>query len=382
MGKFQTLLNNEKTSGFVLIACTLLSLFMANSGFGESYQSIWTFPLGAHSAEHWINDGLMVVFFLLVGLELVDELYRGRLSSFQTAMLPLSGALGGMLLPAAIYLMWNAGMPTASGFGIPMATDIAFALAFLSLMGNRVPPGLKVFLMALAVIDDLGAIIVIAVFYSSAIDGMFLALALGLFALLLLLNKVFHVKTLAVYLIGGIAMWYCMHYSGVHATIAGVLLAITIPNNRDLTQSPAVRLRHALHYPVYFFVLPLFALSNTAIPLDGDLFGTFHEPFAVGILLGLVVGKPIGITFFSWLSVGVGLCRLPSGVKWKQLFGAGLLGGIGFTMSIFITLLAFSGNNHYVNGAKWTIMLSSLLAAAAGLVWLSFVLPKKQKKER
>jgi len=374
-------MESEKSGGLVLIVCTILSILLANSSFiGEQYRGLWEFHAGSHTIAEWINDGLMAIFFLLVGLELIQEIYEGELSNVKRAMLPISGALGGMLIPAGIYMAFNYGTPTQSGFGIPMATDIAFALGILSLLGNRVPVSLKVFLTALAVIDDLGAIIVIAIFYTTSLSWISLLIALGMFVLLLLLNKKFHVTNMIPYIIGGIIMWYFMLNSGVHATIAGVLLAITIPFKKKDEKCMSNRWQHYLHYPVAFAVLPLFALANTAMVIEGNWDQSIGEPFALGILLGLIVGKPIGITLFSFISVKTGLCALPRGIHWKGLLGAGMLGGIGFTMSIFITLLAFN-DIHHINESKLMILLASLASGIIGYTWLNFVMRKEKNTE-
>lgn len=372
-------MESEKSGGLVLIVCTIVSILLANSSWiGEQYRGIWEFGVGSHSVAEWINDGLMAVFFLLVGLELIQEIYEGELSNIKRAMLPISGALGGMLVPAGIYMFLNHGTPTLSGFGIPMATDIAFALGILSLLGNRVPTSLKVFLTALAVIDDLGAIIVIAIFYTSSLSWVSLLMALGIFVLLLLLNKKFHVNNMIPYIVGGIIMWYFMLNSGVHATIAGVLLAITIPFKKREKKCMSNRWQHFLHYPIAFGVLPLFALANTAMIIEGNWDQSIGEPFAQGILLGLIVGKPIGITLFSFIFVKTGICALPRGISWKGLLGAGMLGGIGFTMSIFITLLAFD-DIHYINESKLMILLASLASGIIGYTWLNFVMKKERE---
>ena len=369
-------IESEKSGGLILIVCTLISILLANSGLGQYYLGIWDFHLGSHSVAHWINDGLMAIFFLLIGLELIQEIYEGELSNVKRALLPLSGALGGMLVPAGIYMALNVGTSTQSGFGIPMATDIAFALGILSLLGNRVPISLKVFLTALAVMDDLGAIIIIAIFYTSSLSWTSLLIALGIFVLLLVLNKKFNVTNMIPYIIGGVIMWYFMLNSGVHATIAGVLLAITIPFKKREPKCMSNRWQHALHYPVAFCILPLFALANTAIVIEGNWDQSIGEPFALGILLGLIVGKPIGITLFSFIFVKSKLCTLPRGVRWKELLGAGMLGGIGFTMSIFITLLAFS-DMHHINESKLMILLASLASGILGYTWLNFILKKE-----
>lgn len=368
----------EKSGGLVLIVCTLVSLFLANSGIAERYLSLWHFEIGGHSFEHWINDGLMTIFFLLVGLELIQEIYEGELSNIKTALLPISGALGGMLLPAFIYILFNHNTSTHSGFGIPMATDIAFALGILSLLGRRVPLPLKIFLTALAVIDDLGAIIVIAIFYTTSLAWTNLLVSLGIFVFLLVLNKIFNVRYLIVYIVGGVVMWYFMLHSGVHATIAGVLLAIAIPIKKKDNKCLSARMQKWLRKPIAFGVLPLFALANTAIFIDDRWEQAISEPFALGIIFGLVAGKPLGIMLFTFVSVKLKLCNLPTGVKWKELFGVGLLGGIGFTMSIFITLLAFDDTYH-INESKLMILLASTFAGILGFIWLNFVLKEKNR---
>lgn len=371
-------IESEKSGGLMLIICTLVSLLLANSTIHSDYENLWQAKIGTHSLEHWINDGLMTVFFLLVGLELIQEVYEGELSKIKTALLPLSGALGGMLVPATIYILLNYNAETFSGFGIPMATDIAFALGILSLLGNRVPLSLKIFLTALAVIDDLGAIIVIAIFYTTGLSWAYLLSALGVFVLLLIFNKVLNIKNLILYLLGGILMWYCMLNSGIHATIAGVLLAITIPFKKGDKYCLSNKVQRWLHYPVAFFILPLFALANTAIFIEGGVWdSSIGEPFALGIIFGLLVGKPLGIFIFSFISVKLKLCTLPKEIKWKELLGVGMLGGIGFTMSIFITLLAFN-DAHYITESKLMILFSSTVAGVLGYTWLNFVLPKKK----
>jgi NhaA family Na+:H+ antiporter len=328
--------------------------------------------MAGHALEHWINDGLMAIFFLLIGLELKREVYVGELSSFSKALLPLIAALGGMLVPALIYLGFNAGLPTIAGVGIPMATDIAFALGILSLLGNRVPLALKVFLTALAVIDDLGAIVVIALFYTKSLSLIYLGASLGIFGVLLLLNKA-GIKQLWIYLIAGLAMWYCMLHSGVHPTITGVLLAFAIPFSNGDTQSISHRLQHRLHKPVAFFILPLFALANTAITLQSDIFQSLMEWSSIGILAGLMIGKPIGITLFSFLAVALKWCKLPANVSVNKLLGAGMLGGIGFTMSIFITNLSFD-DSLLIDQSKFAILIASAMASMCGLIYLRIVL--------
>ena len=369
---FTAFFNSEKAGGLILIACTIVSLIIANTGLGEGYHHFWQIPFAGHSIEHWINDGLMTIFFLLIGLELEREIYKGELSNIKDALLPIFGAAGGMLVPAGLFLILNFGTATQSGAGIPMATDIAFALGILSLLGNRVPISLKVFLTALAVIDDLGAILVIAIFYTKTLLWTNLFIALGIFAALLVLNRL-KVRNLIPYIAGGIAMWYFMLNSGVHATITGVLLAFAIPFGNGDEKSTSYILQHFLHKPVAFLVLPIFALANTAITLSGDIAETLMQHYSIGIALGLIVGKPLGIFFLSFLAVRFGVCKLPDDMSWKSVIGVGFLGGIGFTMSIFITLLAFD-NETIINNAKFVILISSLIAGAVGFFFLKKVL--------
>ena len=366
---------SEKSGGFTLIFCTLLSLLLANF-VGENYISFWHIQLGQHSLEHWINDGLMTIFFLLIGLELEREIYNGELSTLKSAMLPFAAAVGGMLLPAGLYLVLNYGTPTQSGFGIPMATDIAFAIGILSLLGNKVPTSLKIFLTALAVIDDLGAILVIAVFYTKTISFLYLGGAFAIMGILFILNrkKVHH---LLPYLIGGSLMWYCMLNSGVHATITGVLLAFVIPYGNGGKTTSSYRLQHFLHKPVAFFILPLFAIANTGIAIDSNWQEGLAHANSIGIMAGLIVGKPIGITLFAFLSVKLGIGSLPKELQWKQILGAGMLGGIGFTMSIFITLLAFKNDGEAViTYSKMAILVASFVSGTLGFLWLKMSLKK------
>lgn len=324
------------------------------------------------SVEHWVNDALMAVFFLLIGLELERELYNGELSDFRNALLPIFAAIGGIYLPALIHFSMNAGTPTQAGVGIPMATDIAFALGVLALLGRRVPASLKVFLTALAVMDDLGAIIVIAVFYTAQLSVAYLIAALAVFGLLVALNRTLRVMSLIPYLAGGALMWFLMLRSGVHATIAGVLLAFAIPFSakQDDEESPSHKLEHLLHKPVAFVILPVFALANTGIVISAGWVQSLWSANSTGIFGGLVVGKPLGITLLSFLAVAVGVCRLPLDLKWRHVFGAGLLGGIGFTVSIFITNLAFAGSAELINDSKMAILLASLTAGTIGFLWL------------
>lgn len=374
---FNNFFESEKSSGILLILCTALSLLVANSLLGPSYLAFWQTSLAGLSLEHWINDALMAVFFLFVGLELERELYNGELSNFRNALLPIFAALGGICVPALIHFSFNAGTPAQAGSGIPMATDIAFALGVLALIGSRIPTSLKIFLTALAVIDDLGAIIVIAVFYTAHFSPVYLLGALTVFAGMLVLNRVFRVMALLPYLLGGALMWYLMLRSGVHATIAGVLLAFAIPFSaraEDET-SPSHRLEHFLHMPVAFIILPIFALANTGVVIATGWQEELAGSNSLGIMAGLLLGKPLGITLFSLLAVAVGLCQLPSDLCRRHIIGAGLLGGIGFTMSIFITNLAFADSHALINGSKMAILLASLAAGLLGFAWLRFVAP-------
>lgn len=372
---FNEFFESEKAGGLILIFCTLLSLILANSGLGESYSHFWHLKLLGLSIEHWINDGLMAIFFLLIGLELEREVYIGELSNIKNALLPAFGAIGGILIPASIFMYFNFGTPTQSGAGIPMATDIAFALGILSLLGNRVPASLKIFLTALAVIDDLGAIIIIAIFYTKTLFWTNLLLALGIFAVLIVMNRL-KVKSLIPYLIGGAAMWFFMLHSGVHATITGVLLAFAIPFGNGDEESTSYHLQHFLHKPVAFLILPIFALANTAIVLSSDIGQLMTQNYSLGITLGLVIGKPLGIFLLSFIAVSFGICKLPEDLNWKSILGAGFLGGIGFTMSIFITLLAFEDLS-IINNAKFVILISSLIAGAIGFLMLKLTLTKQ-----
>lgn len=372
---FKSFFDSEKAGGLVLLFCTIVSLILSNSSISGAYLSMWHTQIGSHSAEHWINDGLMAIFFLLIGLELEREVYIGELSKIKDAILPLSGALGGMLIPALFYFAFNFGTATQHGIGIPMATDIAFAIGILSLLGNKVPVSLKIFLTALAVIDDLGAILLIAVFYTKTIYFTNLLISLSIFGVLLVMNRL-KVTNLLLYLVGGVFMWYFMLNSGVHATITGVLLAFAIPFGDGSHGTISYQLQHWLHKPVAFIIIPLFALSNTAIVIGKDLLHTISENYSLGIIFGLVLGKPIGIVVFSYLAVKLKLTKLPKDLNWKKIAGVGMLGGIGFTMSIFVTLLAFD-HNEIINNSKFMILIASLISGIIGFIWLNKVLTKK-----
>ncbi|MNS34363.1 Na(+)/H(+) antiporter NhaA [compost metagenome] len=377
---FKVFFQNEKAGGILLLLVTILSLYLANSPIQTEYIAFWETQLGHHSITHWINDGLMAIFFLLIGLELEREIYAGELSDIKNAALPIFGALGGMVIPAGIFLLLNFGTITQNGAGIPMATDIAFAIGILSLLGSRVPISLKIFLTALAVIDDLGAIIVIAVFYTDNINFINLLIAFAIMGTLFILNRR-KVHNLIPYLIGGAAMWYFMLNSGVHATITGVLLAFAIPFGDGGKQTASYRLQYFLHKPVAFIILPLFAIANTCIAIDSNWHEGLNHPNTIGIILGLLIGKPLGIWLFSFLAVSLGICSLPDDLKWKNILGAGMLGGIGFTMSIFITLLAFKNDGEEViTYSKIAILIASFIAGTAGFLWLNFTL-KPSKNE-
>lgn len=373
---FKDFFESEKAGGLLLLLVTLVSLALANSPIQSSYINFWETQIGHHSITHWINDGLMTIFFLLIGLELEREMYGGELSDIRNATLPIFGALGGMIVPAGLFLAFNWGTITQNGAGIPMATDIAFAIGILSLLGNRVPTSLKIFLTALAVIDDLGAILVIALFYTETISFLYLGMAFGVMGILFILNRK-NVHSLIPYLIGGAVMWYCMLNSGVHATITGVLLAFVIPYGNGGKKTSSYRLQHFLHRPVAFFILPLFAIANTGIAIDSNWHEGLTHANSIGIMVGLIVGKPIGITLFALLCVKLGIGSLPKDLHWKHIFGAGMLGGIGFTMSIFITLLAFKNDGvEVITYSKIAILVASFVSGTLGFLWLKMSLKK------
>jgi NhaA family Na+:H+ antiporter len=376
---FKDFFESEKVGGLILIACTMISLLLANSSLSQEYLHFWHTNINGHSLEHWINDGLMAIFFLLIGLELEREVYIGELSDLKKATLPIFAALGGMIVPALLYLSLNFGTETQSGAGIPMATDIAFALGILSLLGNKVPTSLKVFLTALAVIDDLGAILVIAIFYTNDLSLFNLGIALGIFAVLLIMNRL-KVRNLIPYLVLGVFMWYFMLNSGVHATISGVLLAFAIPFGNGDKKSTSYILQHWLHKPVAFLILPIFALANTAIIINSDWHYALTHHYTIGIAIGLILGKFIGISLFSYAAVKTKICQLPDDLNWKSIFGVSFLGGIGFTMSIFITLLAFNDDEH-ISNAKIMILISSLVAGLIGYFLLKTILNKTVTEE-
>ncbi|MBU6325236.1 MAG: Na+/H+ antiporter NhaA [Bacteroidetes bacterium] len=379
---FRDFLQSEKVSGILLFTCTIISLLIANSGVGHAYINFWGYKTGFSignldfhlSIADWINDGLMTIFFLMVGLEIERELYIGELSDRKRALLPVIGALGGMIAPALIYWGFNKGTETISGIGIPTATDIAFAIAIMGFVSDRVPLSIKVFLTALAIIDDLGAILVIALFYGHGFSALYLGIALGILGFLFFLAKR-GVTTLWIYLPAGIVAWIFMMHSGIHATITGVLLAFVIPFEKGTKSSVSYKLQHALHQPVAFIIIPLFALANTALILKSEMLQELGNAESMGIFFGLLLGKPLGITLFAYGSVAFGITKFGRGVKFAHIFGAGMLAGIGFTMSIFITNLAFT-NDSWIQLGKISILLGSAAAAILGLLFLRIFTPK------
>ena len=373
---FKKFFQIAQSSGNLLIICVILSLLIANSSLGSNFQELLDFKLGSYSISLWINDGLMTIFFLLVGLEIKREILEGELSSFKNATLPIFAALGGMLVPAAIFYFFNQGSKYENGWGIPMATDIAFSLAIISMLGKRVPVSIKIFLTALAIVDDLGAIVVVANFYTEKIETTYLLLC-GLVLLILIILNFFKVKRHIFYLIPGVFLWYFMHHSGIHATIAGVLLAFTIPTNESDTEiSPLEKLEEKLHTPVNYFIMPLFALANTNIKFHNGMVDGLFTNFGYGIILGLALGKVIGINLFSFIAIKLKLSDLPNNSKWSQMLGAGLLAGIGFTMSIFIALLSYKGELEIQEEAKFAILVASAISGFMGYFLLKAISDK------
>lgn len=380
---FLKFIHSEQAGGFVLLLCTILALIIANSEFAQYYFKIWEIKIGfigddyvfRKTLKHWVDDGLMSIFFLLIGLEIKREFISGELSSTQKAILPGLAAVGGMIVPAIIFLLFNAGTPTADGWGIPMATDIAFSLAVLSLI-KGVPNSLRIFLVALAVADDIGAIAVIAIFYSDTIHMVYLAGAILLMAILLYMNKK-KVYKLSWYIILGIILWLLVLKTGIHTTIAGVLLAFTIPFDSESDDSPLHRLENVLHSPVNFFVLPLFALANTGIPIQaGNFLSGLISNEGLGIILGLVLGKPIGIFLAVIFALVFKVSKLPDGTNLSQFLGVGFICGIGYTMSIFIAGLAYT-NAEIIDNAKIAILVASAIAAIIGFLLIYFMTHKK-----
>ena len=373
---FKDFVKSNNFGGILLFLCVILSLAVANSPLSQPLQDLLDTVIGFenetvhlnYSVSMWINDGLMAIFFLLVGLEIKREIVEGELSSPKKAIMPILCAIGGALVPAAIFFALNSGAETADGWAIPMATDIAFALAVISLLDKRVPVSLKIFLAALAIVDDLIAILVIAFFYSSGIELAYIGFAAAFMAVLILMNR-FNVKNPYLYLIPGIFVWYFIHHSGIHATIAGVMVAMTLPTNDTSVESPLERLEHALVKPVNFLIIPIFAFANTNITLQLEMLHGLTSPLGLGIFFGLLVGKPVGIFITSWICNRLGMGTLPEGSSWTHIIGVGLLAGIGFTMSIFISILSFN-NPLFVSEAKLSVLLTSVIAGTAGFILL------------
>jgi len=418
---FQEFAKVEACGGIILFVCTIGALIWANSQWAESYHHLWekkfTIGLGHYilskSLHHWINDGLMTIFFLVVGLEIKREIMVGELASLKKAILPIAAAIGGMVVPAIIYYVINRDSPGLGGWGIPMATDIAFALGVLTILGNRVPSGLKIFLLALAIVDDLGAVLVIALFYTSEVSWNYLGIGAFIYVLLIIFNQL-RIRNTFIYYIVGAILWLAFLKSGIHATLAGVLLAITIPTRTrikrdvflwgtsywlkvfesaskeqdcvmaneeqqeaihglehfcDKANSPALLAEHSLHPWVTYIIMPIFALANAGVHIEENFSQSVFSVVSMGIIMGLVLGKPIGITMFSWIAVKSGFADLPKDVSWIQLTGGGCLAGIGFTMSIFIANLAF-GEDSILTISKIGIIIASSLAGILGAVIL------------
>ena len=432
MRPIQAFTRLEAAGGILLIACTIVALVWANSPWAASYFHLWhinlTFGFGraqmSEELHFWINDGLMTVFFLLVGLEIKREALVGELASFRKAALPIAAALGGLLLPALFYTLFNRNGPGAAGWGIPMATDIAFALGVLALLGNRVPASLKVFLAALAIADDIGAVLVIAFFYTEQISWISLAVAGAFFVALIAMNRI-GVRHPLIYALLGIGLWLAFLQSGIHATVAGVLLALTIPARRRIdvraflarsentldeirraeeegevveaiaakghaieqlvsdcerVESPMLRFEHALVPWSKHVIMPIFALSNAGVAFGSGAMGALVDPISLGIICGLMLGKPIGIVALSWLSTRSGVASLPTGVKWSQILGVGMLGGIGFTMSLFVANLAFDATET-LEIAKVGILAASLISGIAGAFCLMKVGTTRSRRD-
>jgi Na+/H+ antiporter nhaA len=368
---FKEFFSNSQSSGILLVFCVLISLMIANSSASTGFQSFLDQSWGPYSVSVWINDGLMAVFFLLVGLEIKRELLDGELSNFKNASLPILAAIGGMLVPAVIFTLFNHGTEYSKGWAIPMATDIAFSLAIISMLGKSVPSAVKVFLAALAIVDDLGAIVVIAIFYTDEIHWNYLLYSGIIVAILAVLNFL-KVKKHIFYLIPGCVLWYFMHHSGIHATIAGVILAFCIPASKADNEeaSPLEKLEHFLHIPVSYAIMPIFALANTNITFKEGMVDGLFSNFGYGIVFGLILGKLIGINLFSFIAIKLKISSLPDKSRWVHMIGAGLLAGIGFTMSIFIALLSYKDNQDLQDSAKFAILTASVLAGFLGYLLL------------
>lgn len=427
LNPIQEFMHAETSGGIVLIICTIVALVWANSSFAESYHHLWhthiKLDFGGYilnySLHHWINDGLMAIFFFVVGLEIKRELLAGELSSAKKAALPVAGALGGMILPAIIYFLFNAGKEGSAGWGIPMATDIAFVVGIMALLGPKFPFTLKIFILALAIVDDIGAVLVIAIFYTADISSYALLIAGGIILLLLLFNRL-GIRSLIVYTIAGVSLWLAFLESGVHATVAGVLLAFTIPvssrintnkftyetrklveefdsagehgnnvltnekrlaivqkieSNCEKIQAPLQRFEHLLHPWVAFFIMPLFALANAGVTIGSGFFESITQPISIGIILGLFIGKQVGIFIFSYIAIKLGLASKPEGVNFVTMYNIGILAGIGFTMSLFIANLAFS-SEELLNIAKVGVLSASFVSGVVGYIIVKIGLRK------
>ncbi len=430
LGPMQTFISRSASSGIMLIVATVIALLLANSRFAAAYDEVLHAHIGftvgpfelEESVLHWVNDGLMAIFFFLVGLEIKREVSVGELSNMRAAALPIIAAIGGVVVPASIYAMLNFNGVGAAGWGVPMATDIAFALGCLALLGNRIPFALKIFLTAVAIVDDLIAVLVIAFFYSGGLNFVALALGFGVLAVLVLAN-VFGIRSILVYAGLGVIVWLAFLQSGVHATIAGVLIAFTVPGRNRIdaatfvqradailhrldpneiqysamltheshqqavieleelceqVQAPLQKMEHSLHNWVQFLIMPIFALANAGVALSLDGFGGGQSMVLFGIVLGLVLGKPIGLIGASWLAVRFGVADLPHGVNWRAMVGVGVLGGIGFTMSLFIASLGFA-DPEVLATAKLAILIASLIAGTTGLFLLSRIKPVQER---
>ena len=369
---FLDFIHDSRAVGIILLICTAVALTLANTNVASFFFSVINIDISVltnttihlpHTLLHWINDGLMAVFFFLVGMEIKREITRGELSSFSQAILPLVAAIGGMVVPALIFFFINKGTAYANGWGIPMATDIAFSLGIAALLGSRVPLGLKIFLTALAIIDDLGAILAIAIFYSETIHWVYLGIAAIIFLVLYLLMR-YKIFGFFNFLLG-ILLWYCFYNSGIHATLAGVFFAFFIPIEK------LTAIEHKLHTPVNFLIIPIFALANTAILLPDDILGALNTNLSWGIIAGLCIGKPLGIFAACYLTIQFKWGTLPANTSWRHIIGAGILAGIGFTMSIFIATLAFT-NSATIDVAKISALGGSFLSIILGIVWLRF----------
>jgi len=378
---FQEFLRQESAAGLILMAVAAAGLLAANSPLARHYFEAQKVSIAGLTVRYWINDALMAAFFLLVGLEIKREILEGQLASWKDRVLPGISAVGGMIIPALIYALLSRGDPLAlRGWAVPMATDIAFALGVLALLGSRVPLALKVLLTAIAIIDDLGAVLVIALFYTEQLTLLALAAAAGVLAVLALMNRM-GVRTLPPYLVGGVLLWFCLLQSGVHATLAGVALALTVPlrggGDSRASDAPLHRLEHSLHPWVAFLVLPVFGFANAGVAWSGVSLADLTGPAPLGIAAGLLLGKPLGIFGFSWLAARLGLVQLPRGVSWQQVLGLSFICGIGFTMSLFIGALGFAETPVLAEQAKMGVLLGSALSGVAGVVLLLATEPRR-----